>query len=115
VTRIFPRGATGDRAHPQARYRHPHDSFGGLQRKAAGKHGNAPEQFALLRRQQVVAPVDQRAQRLLAGRPFDRRRQKAKAIGQAIGDVLNGQRAAPVPGQLDRERNAIQAMADVND
>ena len=43
------------------------DRLGRLQRPAAGEHRQAPEQRPLGRGQEVVAPVDRRRQRLLAG------------------------------------------------
>ena len=69
------------------------DGLGRLERAAAGEDREAPEQRLLGRRQQVVAPVDRAAQRLLALRqvaraagqqlepPFDARQQFAREAG----------------------------------
>ena len=72
------------------------DRFGGLERPAAGEDRQAPQQRALGLGEQVVAPVDQRAQRLLARqRRADRRR-------SAGGSDRSGARAI----SLDRQRRA---------
>src|SRR6185436_14058553 len=43
------------------------DRLRGLQRKSAGEYRETAQQRSLARREQVVAPVDARPQRLLAG------------------------------------------------
>ena len=64
--------------------------------------------------QEVVAPVDQRAQRLLARqRGAVAAGQQPEAIVQALGDLLDRQRAHARRGELDRERNAVEPPADV--
>ncbi len=66
--------------------------------------------------EQVVAPVDQRAQRLLARqRGAVAAGQQAEAIVQARRDALDRQRAHARGGELERERNAVQPPADVGD
>ncbi len=87
--------------------------FRRLQRPAAGEHREAAEQDPLLLGQQVVAPVDQRPQGLLA-----RQRgpvaacQQTEAVRQALGDLLHRKRAQARRGELDRQRNAVQAPTD---
>ena len=71
---------------------------------------------ALLVVEQVVAPVDQRAQRLLARqRRAIAAGQQTEAIGQPRRDLLDRQRAHARGGQLERERNAVEALADAGD
>ena len=69
-----------------------------------------------MRGEEVVAPIDQRAQRLLArqSRPIAAR-QQTEAIRQALRNALDGQRAHAGRRKLDRERYAVEAMADVDD
>ena len=69
------------------------DGLRGLERAASGEHRQAAKELLLGRRQQVVAPLDRLAQRLLAfrqvarpagqqlERPFDARQQLARAAG----------------------------------
>ena len=91
------------------------DSFGPLQRPAAGKHGESPEQRALYQVQQIVAPVDQRAQRLLARRCCSAAlRQQPEAIVEPFGNRLHRQRAQPRGGELDGERDAVEAATDLD-
>ena len=90
--------------------------FGRLERPAAGEHRQAPQQGALGRGQEFVAPLDGGAQRLL---PRHRRRiaagEQAEAVVEALGDLLHRERAHPCGGKLDGERNAVQALADLAD
>ena len=52
------------------------DLLGRVEREAAGEHREAPEHRALALGQQLVAPVDRRLQRLLAGQ------HRARAAGE---------------------------------
>jgi len=64
--------------------------FDCLQCEAAGKDRATPEEGALVRRQEVVAPVDQRAQRSLAGqRGAVTARQQAEPIVETLRDALD--------------------------
>ena len=74
------------------------DRLGRLERPAPGEDRQPPEQRALRLAEQVVAPVDQRAQRLLArqGRPAAAG-QQPEAVVQPGGDLLDRQRAARAP------------------
>ena len=62
--------------------------LGGVERERAREHRQAPEQQALLAVEQLVAPVDRRAQRLLAG---ERRAaavaEDVEAVAQARGEL----------------------------
>ncbi len=91
------------------------DRLGGLQ-GAAPEDGQPPEQRLLVRRQQVVAPGDGVAQGPLAGR------QVARAAGQQRQPALHPlehrprrQRPDAGGGQLDRQRQPVQPLADLGD
>jgi hypothetical protein len=92
------------------------DGLGGLEREAAGEDRQPAPERPLGRRQQVVAPPDHRAQRLVPGQggaaPLG---QEAEAVVQASGDLLRGQSGHPRGGQLDRERYAVEPPADLDD
>ena len=60
--------------------------LGGLQREAAGEDGQAAEEHALLAGEQVVAPLDRGAQRLLA------RARRAAAAGEDVEAVVQARR-----------------------
>src|SRR5579884_3700904 len=107
---------------PNAQYPMPNasvcsaDALRGFQREAADKHGDAMEQLALQLGEQIVAPVDQGAQRLLA------RQGRAAAAGQQPEavvhvpvDLLDGQRPHAGGGELDSQRKAIQPVTDLNE
>ena len=64
------------------------DRLGRLHRRAAGEHREAREAVLFLRAQQLVAPVDGRAQRPLAGRRVARRGARRADRGvEALGDL----------------------------
>ncbi len=84
------------------------DRFGRFQRPAAGEHREAAQHRALVLGQQVVTPVDERAQRLLAGqRALVAARQQAEAVVKPRGDGLYRHRAHACRGELDGERDAV--------
>ena len=92
-----------------------HD-FGGLQRPRTTEHGQPAQQDLLVLTQQVVAPVDQRAQRLM---PTRRGRtaagQHLELIVQASRKLLGRQHVHPGRRQLQRKRDTVQPSADVDD
>ena len=91
-----------------------HDRLGRLQRPAAGEHRQPPQQRPLRLGEQVVAPVDQRPQRLLAGqRRAAAAGQQPEAVVQPRRDLLHRQRLHPRRRQLDRQRDAVQPLADL--
>ena len=66
--------------------------------------------------QQVVAPVDQRAQRLLARqRGAAAAGQQPEAVVQPRGDLLRRKHLDARGRQLDRQRDAVQPVADLRD
>ena len=66
--------------------------------------------------EQLVAPVDRRAQRLLArGRVARARAERAERRVQAFGDLAGRQQPAARGRQLDRQRQPVDAPADLRD
>ncbi len=90
------------------------DGLGGRGGTAAGEHGQAREQQLLVGRQQVVAPVDCRAKRVLAfgqvagAAARELQRQEREELG---GRVLARARGR----ELDRQREAVEPAADLGD
>ncbi len=90
--------------------------LGGLQREAAREDGQAAEEHALLAGEQVVAPLDGGAQGLLAGaRRAAAAGEDVEAVAQSRRDLVERQRRHARRGQLDGQRHAIQAPADLLD
>ena len=84
--------------------------LGGGQVKAAGEDGQPLQHRLFLRLQQLVGPIDQAAQRLLAPvAQLAAAGQELEAVLQAAVDVDEGQRAQPGRGQFQRQRDAFQA------
>ena len=92
------------------------DRLGGFQSPPAGKHRQSAQDRAFLGAQEVVGPVDQRVQRPLArhdlGRPPIL---PGKALMEPLRDRVDGQRAGLRGGDFDRQRNAVELLADPGD
>jgi hypothetical protein len=90
--------------------------FGSLQRKPADKHSQAAKQALLVFAQQVVAPVDRAANGLLAGRQVARAAgEERQRVCQAGQQRLGREQLDACRGQLDRQRQAVQPLADLGD
>ncbi len=77
--------------------------------EAAGEHRQLTEHLAFPGREQLIAPVDRRLQRLVtapAGRPPVG--QEPEPVGQVGLDLLYPQRGRPRRGELDRQRQPVQ-------
>src|SRR5262249_25010331 len=89
---------------------------GRFQREASGKYGEPAQHCALRFRQQVVAPVERRAERLVA---WQRRaaasRQEAKPVVEARSEALYDEDIDAAGREFDRKRNSIKPAADVGD
>ena len=84
--------------------------LGRLQREAAGEDGQAPEEHALLAGEQVVAPLDRGAQRLLArARGAAAGGEHVEAVAQPRRDLVERERRHARRGQLDGQRHAVEA------
>ncbi|GAA3095528.1 hypothetical protein GCM10020254_46000 [Streptomyces goshikiensis] len=92
------------------------DGLGRGEVAAAGEDGQAAQDGAFGRVQEVPGPVDDGAQGLLAGQDGPRAAgQEPEAVVEAVGDLARGQQPQPGRGQLDGEREAVQAGADLGD
>ena len=93
-----------------------HTSSADSTAKSAGKHAELREQLALGLVEQVVAPGDRVADRLLARgdvprAPGEQRRRSAGA--SAIASAREHARAGG--GELDRQRQSVEVPADLRD
>ena len=83
---------------------------------AAGEHREAREARFLVVAEQAVAPVDRRAQRLLAGGRVARPcAESVERAVQACGDLCGGEQPATRRRELDRQRQPVDASADLRD
>ena len=83
-----------------------------LEREAALEHAQAPEQRALVVRQELVAPVDGGAQRPVARqRRLVSVREEVEAVREPGGDLLHRENAHARRGKLDRKRDPVQLRA----
>ena len=90
--------------------------LGRLQGEAAGEDAQAAEEHALLAGEQLVAPLDRGAQRLLArARRAAAGGEDVEAVAQARRDLIQRQGRHAGRGQLDGQRHAVQAPADLVD
>ena len=80
------------------------------------KIANAPEDLLLLLGKQVVAPIDQRAHRLLARqRGAAAAGQHAKTLVEFLRQLSGRENLYPRRRQLDRQRDAVEPPADLRD
>ena len=92
------------------------DGLRGRQVATAGEHRQPLEDALLVVEEQLVAPVDDGAQRLLArkrgARPAG---EQAEPIVEPSGDLRDRERSGAGGGQLDGERQPVEPGADVGD
>jgi hypothetical protein len=94
--------------------RGPGHRLGGVQRRAAGEHGETGEGPALVRRQQRPAPLERRRERALArGRVARAGAERVEAFAQPPGELGHRQHVDATGRQLDRERQPVQPAADL--
>ena len=92
------------------------DRLCGLQRAAAREDGELREELTILRSEQVVAPVDRRAESLLPRRLVARAaREQLEAALQPGEQRLRREQLRPRGRQLDRQRQTVEADADLRD
>ena len=90
--------------------------LGVAERAAAGEGGEPGEGLLLGRCEQLVAPVDRRAQRALAlGQVSGAAGQQRQALRQALEDLAGRERLDARGGELERERQIVEATADLRD
>ncbi len=92
------------------------DGLGGGERAAAGEDGEAREECLLVRAEQVVAPVDRRAERLLArGHVPWAAGEEVEALLEPGEQRLRREQLGARGRELDRERESVEADADLGD
>ena len=92
------------------------ERFGRVDREAAGENGEPRQQVALVRLRELVAPVERRAQRPLAfGQVAGASREEVERLLEAAGDRPDREELDPCCGELDRERQPVEATADLGD
>ena len=92
------------------------DCFRRLYRRAAAKNGEPRETGLLVPGEQLVAPVDRRAQRLVAcGRVTHARTQRTEHRLKTLRDLGRRQQLTAGCGKFDRQRQPIDTPADRRD
>ena len=82
------------------------------QRPASGEDSKPTEQCLLRLAEQLMAPVNRGPERLMPRGRADGAAQQREPVIEAVGDLPDAQRGYPRGGQLQRQRDAIQAKAD---
>src|SRR5262249_53165413 len=91
------------------------DLLCGFERKAAREDRETPEDGALAGREERVAPFERRAQRLMPAQHDARTgRQQLEALVEARSQSLDAEQRQPRGCELDRERNAVEAPANLD-
>jgi rhodanese-related sulfurtransferase len=86
------------------------------QREAVHEYAQSTHERAFAIVEQVVAPVDERTQRLLAREHIaPAPGEHAKAFVQPLAQLLRAQNLDPGGGQFDCQRNPVEAPADLGD
>src|SRR5207249_4629409 len=93
----------------------PCDVFGRLRRAAAREDGERTEEAPLLFWEEVVRPLDRGAQRLLARVGVASSLEEVEALGEPLEDLGRGERPRARCGELDRERERVEAGAELRD
>ncbi len=100
----------------EALERHVAYALGGFQRAAADEDAEACKRLALVRPQQVVAPVDRGGERLLACRRVARAgRQQVRLAFEPLENLSRREQLRSRRGELDRERQPVEPPADAGD
>ena len=88
----------------------------GVEAEAGREDAEVLEQVPLDVGEQAHAPVDRRAHRAVPlGQVAGRGGQQRQALPEALGDARGREQADPRRRELDRERQALEAPADVGD
>ncbi len=87
----------------------------GRESAAAGEDREAGEQPLLVPVEEVVAPLDRRAQRLLAGVCVATALQEIEAVREAIEDLRRRERLRAGSRELDGERQAVEPRTELSD
>ena len=104
-----------ERRQPVEEARHAADHLRVLERPAADEDREPREQPLLVLGEQRVAPVDRRAQRLLARRRVARAAAEHVEAAEAREQRVRREELRPRRRELDREREPVEARADLGD
>lgn len=92
------------------------DVFDRLQVELPGEDRQPRPQQPLPGRAQLMAPADRGAQRPVARQSAaGRAGQQSEAVVEPLEHLVHGERAQPPGGQLQRQRNAVQPLAQLGD
>ena len=92
------------------------DDLGGLERERPDEHTQVSEHETLRLVEAFVTPLHRRTQRLVVGhRHVPSTGQEPKPVVELTADVPRAQLSASCGRQLERQWNAVQTMADVDD
>jgi len=86
-----------------------------LERAAGDEDRQPPEEPALLVGEELVAPGDRRAQRLLAGVRVPSSLEQVQPTAQPAKELIRREEWRPSRRQLEREGQLVQAVAKVDD
>src|SRR4029079_17031989 len=90
------------------------DLCDGRERCSTPEHGQSGQEPALVFREQVVAPVEGLVEGLLPGRQVvGPAGEEAQSLGQPVEDVLRAEDTDARGGELDRQRQAVDAPAEL--
>ena len=89
-----------------------HD-LGGLVVAAAGEDGEPPKEPLLFGIQEVVRPLDRSPERLLAGIGVTARFEQVEPLRQSIDELLRREDDGSCGGELERQREVVQARAEL--
>ena len=92
------------------------DFLGRLELEAAREDREPAEEDPLVRLEEIVAPLERRAQRLLARRAGKASRtKKTEPVVEPLRDRRRAEGSDPAGRELERKRQAIEAKADSRD
>lgn len=92
----------------------PAHRLGGGEVAAAREDGQPPQHLPFVLVEQLPRPVDDGAQRLLAGQDGAAAGgEQPEAVVEPVGDLAWGQHAQPGGGELDREGQTVEPPADL--
>ncbi len=90
----------------------PQICLGGLERAAAGEDGEPGEEPLLVRVQEVVRPLDRRAQRLLSRLGVAAASEQVEPGAEPFEELVAGEHHRSRRGKLERERQVVEALAE---
>jgi hypothetical protein len=87
----------------------------GLQRASANEHAQPREEPPFCFGEKLMAPLDRRPERCLAGVGVAAAPEQVEALGQTLQDLRGRENAGAGSRQLDRQRQVVEAPAELSD